>query len=68
MTEPVLQVQGLKKSFDDKVVLKDIHFKVCPGQIIGYIGPNGAGKAQLLKFFLVCLKKMPAILKFWTAP
>ncbi len=57
MTEPVLQVQGLKKSFDDKVVLKDIHFKVCPGQIIGYIGPNGAGKSTTVKIFLGMLEK-----------
>ena len=52
MNDPVLSVEGLKKSFDDNVVLKDIHFKVYPGQIIGYIGPNGAGKSTTVKIFL----------------
>ncbi len=57
MHDPVLVVEGLKKSFDDKAVLKDIHFKVYPGQIIGYIGPNGAGKSTTVKIFLGMLEK-----------
>jgi ABC-2 type transport system ATP-binding protein len=55
--DPVLLVEGLKKSFDKKAVLKDIHFKVYPGQIIGYIGPNGAGKSTTVKIFLGMLEK-----------
>ena len=47
--EPIITVRGLKKSYGDKVVLKDINLDIYPGKIIGYIGPNGAGKSTTVK-------------------
>jgi len=57
MTQPVLSVKDLKKSFGHNDVLKGINFDVYPGQIIGYIGPNGAGKSTTVKIFLGMLDK-----------
>ena len=57
MTQAVLQVIDLKKSFGENQVLKGINFEVFPGQIIGYIGPNGAGKSTTVKIFLGMLEK-----------
>lgn len=42
-----LQIEHLKKSFDDKDVLKDITFTFQPGKIYGLLGRNGAGKTTL---------------------
>jgi len=44
-----LEVVGLKKSFKDKLILKDINFKVGGSEILGIIGKSGCGKTTLLK-------------------
>ena len=45
----VLEVEGLEKEFGDKVLFKDLSFKLPPNGIVGVIGPNGAGKSTLFK-------------------
>ncbi len=47
--DQLLRVAGLTKSFDGRVIWKDIEFNVKPGERIGIIGPNGSGKTTLLK-------------------
>lgn len=42
-----LQIEHLKKSFEEKEVLKDITFTFQPGKIYGLLGRNGAGKTTL---------------------
>jgi ATP-binding cassette ChvD family protein len=45
----VLEADGLSKSFGDKVLFKNLSFKLPPNGIVGVIGPNGAGKSTLFK-------------------
>jgi ATP-binding cassette ChvD family protein len=45
----VLEVEGLEKEFGDKVLFKDLSFKLPPNGIVGVIGPNGAGKSTLFR-------------------
>lgn len=45
----MLEVIGLKKSFGDTEVLKNIDFKVEKGEVIAVIGPSGSGKTTLLR-------------------
>ncbi|UNC91974.1 ABC transporter ATP-binding protein [Candidatus Contubernalis alkaliaceticus] len=52
MGQPVLSVRGLRKSFGDKVVVKDVSFDVCPGEIFGVLGPNGAGKTTAIRMIM----------------
>ena len=45
----MLEVIGLKKSFGDTEVLRNIDFKVEKGEVIAVIGPSGSGKTTLLR-------------------
>jgi ATP-binding cassette ChvD family protein len=45
----VLEVNGLEKEYGDKVLFKDLSFKLPPNGIVGVIGPNGAGKSTLFR-------------------
>jgi len=46
--KPVLELNGVCKSFGGVVAAKDVNIKVYPGAIRGLIGPNGAGKTTIL--------------------
>ncbi|WP_135211306.1 energy-dependent translational throttle protein EttA [Vitreimonas flagellata] len=45
----VIQFDGLKKGFGDKLLIDGLTFKLPPGGIVGIIGPNGAGKSTLFR-------------------
>jgi ABC-2 type transport system ATP-binding protein len=47
--EPAVQVDGLRKTYGDKVAVDDISFSVAPGEIFGILGPNGAGKTTTVE-------------------
>ena len=45
----VLEVTGLEKEFGERVLFRDLSFRLPPNGIVGVIGPNGAGKSTLFK-------------------
>jgi ATP-binding cassette ChvD family protein len=45
----VITVEGLSKSFGDRLLIDNLTFKLPPGGIVGIIGPNGAGKTTLFR-------------------
>jgi polar amino acid transport system ATP-binding protein len=47
--EPLLAIQGLRKSFGDNEVLKGIDLQVKAGEVIAIIGKSGSGKSTLLR-------------------
>ncbi|MEQ6903009.1 ATP-binding cassette domain-containing protein [Nocardioides sp. YIM 152588] len=49
MTEPLLELRGINKSFGVVHVLHDVDFAVYPGQVTALVGDNGAGKSTLVK-------------------
>lgn len=49
MTEPILQISGLNKSFGPVHVLHDVDLSLYPGEVTALVGDNGAGKSTLVK-------------------
>lgn len=47
--DKVLEVQNLKKSYGDRLLIEDLSFAISKGAIVGIIGPNGAGKSTLFR-------------------
>ncbi|WP_322154341.1 amino acid ABC transporter ATP-binding protein [Paratractidigestivibacter sp.] len=47
--QPVIRVEGLRKSFGSHEVLKNIDLSVMPGQVVTIIGASGSGKSTLLR-------------------
>jgi sulfate-transporting ATPase len=45
----VVEADGLRKSYGDRVLIDELSFNLPPGAIVGVIGPNGAGKTTLLR-------------------
>ena len=49
MSDIVVSVNNLSKSFGELNVIKDISFSVSKGQVLGVIGPSGSGKSTMLR-------------------
>jgi ATP-binding cassette ChvD family protein len=45
----VVEAEGLRKGFGDRLLIEDLSFKLPRGGIVGVIGPNGAGKTTLFR-------------------
>jgi len=45
----VIQAEGLRKGYGNRLLIDNLDFKLPPGGIVGIIGPNGAGKSTLFK-------------------
>ncbi|SCP96161.1 amino acid ABC transporter ATP-binding protein [Anaerobium acetethylicum] len=45
----ILEINHMKKSFDDLEVIKDISLSVNEGEVLSIIGPSGSGKSTVLR-------------------
>ena len=48
----VVQAEGLRKAFGERLLFEDLSFSLPPGGIVGVIGPNGAGKTTLFRMLM----------------
>ena len=57
MTEEILVIEHLKKSFDNNLIIDDLNLSVHRGEVIVIIGPSGCGKSTLLR----CINALESI-------
>ena len=57
MTETVVEIDNVTKTFDDLIAVDSVSLRVQKGQTLGLIGPNGAGKTTLLR--VICSLAKP---------
>ena len=51
MNKTLLSAVGLRKSYNDRIVVNDVDIEVRQGEIVGLLGPNGAGKTT--SFYII---------------
>ena len=52
----LIEIEGLYKSYNRTVALRDLGLSLDGGQIVGLLGPNGSGKTTLIKIINDLLK------------
>ena len=56
MSQKVLSVAGLHKSYGDTAAVQGVSFDVARNEIVGLLGPNGAGKTTTINMILGILQ------------
>ena len=59
MSETLLSLVGVGKSFKEVNALTHVDLEIESGQVIGLVGGNGAGKTTLLRFCLLYTSPSP---------
>ena len=57
MSDPVIEIHGLEKSFGTTRALAGLDLAVTPGEVHGFLGPNGAGKSTTLRILLGLVRR-----------
>ena len=66
MTEYALEINGLKKVYDNDVeALKGIDLKITKGDFFALLGPNGAGKSSTIGIISSITNKTDGIIKIF---
>ena len=66
--QPIVDIQGLLKSYDGVAVVDNIDLQVQPGECFGLLGPNGAGKTTTLRMLLGMTPPDQGSLKIFEQP
>jgi ABC-2 type transport system ATP-binding protein len=54
---PAIEVEDLRKSFDEVEAVRGVSFEVAAGEVFGFLGPNGAGKTTTIN--MLCTLARP---------
>ena len=67
-TAPTAEAQGLCLTYGKQPVLKNLDWKLMPGQVVGLLGRNGAGKTTLLETLLGLREPQSGLVQLLGAP
>lgn len=56
MSETILSVKNLTKSFSKRKAVDNLSFDINAGEIFGFLGPNGAGKSTTIRAMLSLIR------------
>ncbi len=56
MSQPILDIQNISKSFGTLKAVHQLSFNVMEGDVFGFLGPNGAGKSTTIRMMLNLIK------------
>jgi ABC-2 type transport system ATP-binding protein len=48
----IVELDRISKSYESKVAVKDLSFRIEPGEMFGLLGPNGAGKTSTIRMMI----------------
>lgn len=54
--EILISANNIKKSFNKRLILKNVDFNINKGEVVAIVGPNGSGKTTLINILLDILK------------
>src|SRR5271170_1218989 len=49
---PIVELQNVRKTYDTKVAVHGLSFKIEPGTMFGLLGPNGSGKTSSIRMMI----------------
>ncbi len=58
MSNPVIRVENLRCGYGKRIVLDQISFEVCAGEVVALLGGSGCGKSTLMKHMIGLYKPM----------
>lgn len=61
--QPVVQIDHLSHSYDNRAALSDLSLSVSRGEIFGLLGPNGSGKTTLFRILCTLISAPPGTVK-----
>lgn len=56
MIEPIIEVEGLTKTYGGRRGIINVSFQVDRGEVFGFLGPNGAGKTTTIRLLMALLR------------
>lgn len=65
MSEPIIRVEGLSKTYPGVNAVNNVSFNVEAGEIFAFLGPNGAGKTTTIAMLTTLLR--PTAGRAWVA-
>jgi len=64
---PIVQVEGLRKTYGATVAVDDVSFEVKEGEIFGMVGPNGAGRPPSSSAWKACASRDAGSVRVWAS-
>jgi ABC-2 type transport system ATP-binding protein len=63
-----VELERVRKSYDDFVAVDNLSFSISPGQIFGLLGPNGAGKTSSIRMMIGIIRPDQGTVRLFGEP